>query len=198
MQHNSDRRRRSLFAFAGRLVVGAVVVALLVRALVAQVYLVPSGSMRPTLHVDDRVLIEKVSHLWSPVQRGEIVAFDGTDVWGGAANGMMLAKRVIGVGGDHVVCCDAHGRIRRNGVPLIEPYARGRSAGFDVTVPMGRLWVLGDDRAHSQDSSTFAASAGGGSVPVNHVLGRVVAVVWPLDRAGILGLPTMEDPHDAD
>jgi signal peptidase I len=198
MQPNSDRQRRSLFRFFWPVVAGAMVAALLVRALVAQVYFVPSGSMQPTLHVGDRVLIEKVSRWWGPPVRGEIVAFDGTDVWGGTADGLLVAKRVIGVAGDHIMCCDARGRIRVNGVALVEPYAQGRSAEFDVRVPLGRLWVLGDDRAHSKDSSTFTDAALGGSVPVNHVLGRVVGIVWPLERAGILGSPRMEDPNDAD
>lgn len=197
MQHNSDRRRRSLLAFPG-LVAAAVIVAVVVRALVVQVYLVPSGSMRPTLTAGDRVLIEKLSRWWRDPARGDIVAFDGTDVWGAAANGQVLAKRVIGVAGDHVVCCDAHGRLRVNGDPLVEPYADGRGRAFDVVVPAGRLWLLGDDRAHSKDSAYYRESAGGGSVPVSHVFGRLVAVVWPPVHAGILGQPGTEDPHDAD
>lgn len=198
MQPDSDRQRRSLFRLLWPVVAGAIVAALVVRALVAQVYLVPSGSMQPTLRVGDRVLIEKVSRWRGSPGRGEIVAFDGTDVWGATADGLFVAKRVIGVGGDHVMCCDARGRVRVNGVALAEQYAQGRGVEFDVRVPLGRLWVLGDDRGHSKDSSTFADVAIGGSVPVNHVLGRVIAVVWPLGRAGILGPPRMEDPHDAD
>lgn len=198
MQHNSDRQRRSLFAFPWLLVGGAILAAFALRAFVVQVYFVPSGSMRPALAIGDRVLVEKVSHWWRDPQRGEVVVFDGTDVWGAAANEQLLAKRVIGVAGDHVVCCDPDGRIKRNGRTLLEPYAKGRSASFDITVPADRLWLLGDDRARSKDSSTYVATAAGGSVPVNHVLGRVLGVVWPLGHAGILGQPGTEDPHDAD
>lgn len=197
MQHSSDRRRRSLFVFAG-LVAAGVLVAVLLRALVLQVYLIPSGSMSPTLQLGDRVLIEKISHLWRAPARGDVVAFEGTDVWGAAANGQVLAKRVIGVAGDHVVCCDARGRVRVNGVALVEPYAIGRGRTFDAVVPVGRLWLLGDDRAHSQDSSFYRGTAGGGSVPVSHVFGRLVAVVWPVAHAGILGQPGTEEPHVAD
>ena len=198
MQHNSDRQRRALFAFPWLLIGGAILAAFVLRALVAQVYFVDSGSMRPSLAIGDRVFVEKLSHWWRDPQRGEVVVFDGTDVWGAAANGQLLTKRVIGVSGDHVVCCDDHGRIVRNGRALIEPYAEGRSANFDVTVPAGRLWLLGDDRARSKDSGTYVSTAAGGSVPVNHVLGRALGVVWPLDHAGILGQPGTEDPHDAD
>lgn len=198
MQHNSDRRRRSLFAFSARVVAIGILLALGSRALIAQVYFVPSGSMRPALHIGDRVLVEKVSRWWRSPQRGDIVAFDGTDVWSAAANGQFLAKRVIGIAGDRVQCCDDQGRVHVNGRVLVEPYAVGVSRSFDVTVPEGRLWLLGDDRAHSQDSSTFLDSPAGGSVPVNHVFGRVLAVAWPLDRAGILGQTGTEDPHDAD
>jgi signal peptidase I len=189
MQHNSDRQHRSLLAFPWLLIAGAVCAALVIRALAVQVYLVPSGSMQPTLDVGDRVLIEKVSRWWTAPSRGDVVAFDGTDVWGSAANGQMLAKRVIGVAGDHVLCCDAEGRVRVNGQAVSEPYASGRSAAFDITVPAGRLWLLGDDRAHSEDSRLFLHTPGQGSVPVSHVFGRVVGVVWPLSRAGILGQP---------
>lgn len=198
MHPNSDRQRRSLFVFSLKLVAAGLLIALGVRALVVQVYFVPSGSMRPALQVGDRVLVEKVSHWWRTPHRGDIVAFDGTDVWDSVADGRLLAKRVIGVAGDHVVCCDASGRIRVNGRPIEEPYATGPTSSFDVVVPEGRLWLLGDDRAHSQDSSSFLESPAGGSVPVNHVLGRLVAVVWPLDHAGILGQPNTEDPHDAE
>jgi signal peptidase I len=197
MQHNSDRPSRSLFAFPWLLLAGAIAAAILLRVLVAQVYFVPSASMFPTLRSGDRVLIEKVSRLWRAPQRGDIVAFDGTDVWGSTMNGLVLAKRVIGVAGDHVMCCDALQRVRVNGIPLFEPYAVGHGRTFDITVPSGRIWLLGDNRKHSKDSSAFLGTSGGGSVPVNHVVGRMVAVVWPAARAGILGPPNTEDPHDA-
>lgn len=197
MQRDSDRDPRSLFAFLGTVAVVSVVAALLARALVAQVYLVPSESMRPALQVGDRVLVDKLSHRWRPIGRGDIIAFDGTDVWGSQANGLIVAKRVIGLPGDHVVCCDADGRVVRNGVALRERGVTGRGPAFDVVVPAGRLWVLGDDRGQSRDSATFQDSPGGGGVPLSHVIGRAVAVVWPVDRAGILGAPGTEDPDDA-
>lgn len=195
MQRNSDRASRSLFAFAAWVTVGSLVVALLVRALVAQVYLVPSGSMEPTLQVGDHVLVEKLTRWWRQIHRGDVIVFDGTDVWGSATDGLLVAKRVIGLPGDHVVCCDVGHHVVRNGVVLREPWIIGRTRGFDVVVPAGRLWVLGDDRASSQDSSAFQESPGGGTVPTSHVLGRVLAVVWPLSHAGILGPPRDGGPR---
>lgn len=196
-QHNSGRHPRPLFALVMAALTVAVLLALLLQAFVVQAYSVPSASMSPTLRVGDRVLVDKLSLLWRPVRRGDIVVFDGTDVWTPAGNGTLIAKRVIALAGDHVACCDAMGRIRLNGRPLQEPYAHGANRRFDVVVPAGRLWVLGDARSRSLDSSAFTATPGGGSVPVNHVIGRVFAVAWPPNHAGILGTPGPKEPHDA-
>ena len=186
---NSGRISRPLFAFSA--VVIGLAIALLLQLLVVQVYRVPSGSMRPTLAPGDRVLVDKFTGARRAWRRGDIVVFDATDVWTPELNGVLVVKRIIGLPGDHVSCCDREGRLVRNGVHLPERFTLPavRPRHFDVVVPPGRLWVMGDDRGVSLDSSAYAFLPDGGSVPVNDVVGRAVAVVWPLDRAGILGTP---------
>ena len=111
-----------------------------------------------------------------------------------------LVKRVIGVGGDRVVCCDKAGRVTVNGVPLSEKSYIMRGAlpsarPFDVRVPKGRLWVMGDNRANSEDSRYHQNLPGGGTVPEKDVVGKVWAIVWPFGRAHRLSEPsTFENP----
>lgn len=190
--HNSDRNRfRSLFAFPWNVFIVVALGSLLLRALVMQVYTIPSGSMEPTLRIGDRIVVEKLSKYARGIQRGDVVVFSGADVWTAPGVAEDFVKRVVAVGGDHVQCCSVDGRISVNGVLLDEPYLleQGRTRTFDVVVQPERLWVLGDNRAESADSSAFRGVPGGGSVPVRSVIGRVVAVIWPLSRAGILGAP---------
>lgn len=192
LSHNSDRNSfRSLFAFPWNVFIAVFAVALLLRVFAIQMYSIPSGSMEPTLHVGDRILVEKVTKYARGIQRGDIVVFDGADVWTAPSASDDFVKRVVAVGGDHVQCCTNNGRIVVNGVPVDEPYLQqqGVTRRFNVVVQPDRLWVLGDNREKSADSSAFRGVPGGGSVPVNHVVGRVVAVIWPLSRAGILGTP---------
>lgn len=190
--HNSDRNSfRSLFAFPWNVLVLSVAAAVLLRALVVQVFSIPSASMQPTLRIGDRILVEKVSKFTRGIQRGDVVVFNGADVWTAPGASDEFVKRVVAVGGDHVQCCTADRRLVVNGVPADEPYLleQGKTRTFNVMVQPGRLWVLGDNRAQSADSSAFRGVPGGGSVPANSVVGRVVAIVWPLSRAGILGAP---------
>ena len=185
----------------------------LVRALLVQSYYVSSGAMRPTLAAGDRVLL---TPLGSP-GRGDLVLVDGTAAFGGpdltphrdtgllgrtlsaatSALGLDLGEkdyvlRVIGVGGDHVTCCTASGQVSVDGTDLAEPYLATGAAHdetpFDVTVPAGRLFVLGDDRATAVDSRTHPAS-GDGTVSTGDVVGRVVARFWPPTRLGTLAPP---------
>ena len=207
------------------LIVGAFLVAFLVKSFLVQAFYIPSGSMENTLQVGDRVLVNKVVYHLRPVERGDIIVFDGTGsfvsgdvvvpqpgliqvITRGLGEIVGLApprdtdfiKRVIGVGGDHVVCCDAAGRITVNDVPLDEEaYLFGKNPPskqpFDVIVPEGKLWVMGDHRSASADSRSHMGEPGGGFVPVDKVIGRAFAVVWPIGNAQLLEIPaTFEQP----
>jgi signal peptidase I len=203
--------------------VGAVIVASLIRALVGQMFLIPSSSMENTLLVHDRVVVEKLSTL----KRGQVVVFEDPGGWltGGtiAERGPVgralefvgvlpdtatehLIKRVVGLGGDHVVCCDPQGRITVNDQPLDEASylytardgtrARPSDIRFDVVVPRGRIFVLGDNRDGSRDARCHLNDVLPGTVrgenafvPEDLVVGRAVAVVWPLDSAKRLRTP---------
>ena len=156
-----------------------VVVVLLLagRLFVAQPYVIPSDSMEPTLQTGDRILVETVDP--SRVQRGDVVVFDGR-AFGGDDD---YVKRVIGVGGDEVACCGRDGRLTLDGTPVNEPYVQPGDVPsklrFDVRVPPGRLWVMGDHRDDSGDSRAHLGDPGGGMVPVEDVVGRVVWRYWP-------------------
>ncbi|MGA0208385.1 MAG: signal peptidase I, partial [Candidatus Nanopelagicales bacterium] len=107
-------------------------------------------------------------------------------------SGDHLVKRVNGIGGDRVACCDADGRIVVNGVPLDEDYIIGPTdqVRFDVTVPEGGLFVLGDNRGDSRDSR-YHLEDHDGAVPVANTVGRVVLVLWPFDRLAIETIPSI-------
>jgi signal peptidase I len=205
------RRRRRVRRTQFGLLFGLLALMVLVRALFLQAFYIPSPSMENTLHVGDRVLVNKMSYRVGDVRRGQIVVFDGVDSFdraptkgrsildrvlglvGAAPSEDDYIKRVIGLPGDRVRCCDAQGRLQVNTQSLDEPYlypldlpSRDR---FDVVVPPGRLWVMGDHRSRSADSRSHLGDPGGGTVPLDKVVGRAVAVVWPLKRAGWLSVP---------
>jgi signal peptidase I len=169
-----------------------VVATMLVRAFVIAPFSIPSGSMEQSLKVGDRILVDRLSYRFHGVHRGDVVVFDGTDTFGrlGAGRGETdYVKRVIGLPGDHVVCCDDRLRITVNGRPLDErrylhPGDDPSDLRFDIRVPPGRLWLMGDHRSDSLDSRAHLGDPGGGTVPVDKVVGRVMAVVWPLGRLG--------------
>lgn len=195
--------------------------ATLIRTFVLQPFYIPTESMENTLRVGDRVLVEKLSYRIHGVRRGDIVVFDGLDsfgtetrtdsargsvasVWRYVAASLGLAppgghdviKRVIGVAGDNVTCCDRRDRVRVNGIPLDESSylfpgdSPTDGPRFDVTVPPGRLWVMGDHRSASADSRSHLGRPGGGTVPQAEVIGRAMAVVWPPARLTALGTPS--------
>ncbi|MFJ7200096.1 MULTISPECIES: signal peptidase I [unclassified Streptomyces] len=186
---------------------------LLLSNYVVQPFLIPSGSMEPTLRVGDRVLVNKLAYRSGSVpQRGDVVVFDGTGSFvqepprTNPVTGLMhsvaaslglaepagtdYVKRVVGVGGDRVVCCDKRGRIEVNGRPLDEGYLYPGDAAsgvrFDIVVPDGTLWVMGDHRSKSRDSRDHLGEPGGGMVPVDMVIGRVDWIGWPPSRVGSL------------
>lgn len=219
-----EKRRRwslSLWQETVLLVIIALVVSALVKAFFVQMFFVPSGSMRPLFVDNDRILVQKISYWGGDVKRGDVVVFDDPGGrWLGAEGiqalspiqkvlsevglyptGGHLVKRVIGIGGDHVQCCDKRGRVTVNGVPLNETdYLRkGNDPSdrrFDVVVPDGRIWVMGDNRGNSEDSRYHQDLPGGGTVPVNDVVGKVWAIVWPSDRIKKLHDPkTFNNPQ---
>lgn len=103
-------------------------------------------------------------------------------------------KRVIGVPGDHVACCNAHGQVTVNGVALHErsylfPGAAPSEIHFKITVPPGRLWVMGDNRQVSDDSRLHRGDPGNGTIPENKVIGRAFMIVWPPSRWRVLQIP---------
>ncbi len=191
---------------------------LLLTTFVARPFSIPSGSMEDTLQVGDRVLVNKVTYRLRPIERGDVVVFDGTDSfvaagevpqrdpitgalsWLGQSVGVVppdstdYVKRVIGLAGDHVVCCDAEGRITVNDVPLDEdsyifPGDVPSDMNFDVIVPEGKLWMMGDHRSNSADSRYHLGDPGGGMVPQSRVVGRVMNVLWPLGRIQTIPIP---------
>ena len=201
------RRRRSRGGVIGELLLLVVVVVLatsMVRTFLVAPFSIPSGSMEQTLHVGDRILVDRLSYRFHDVRRGDIVVFDGTEAFGRLGDGSGetdYVKRVIGLPGDHVMSLGTEdkgdGVVYVNGTPLREseylyPGEVGSKIAFDVDVPAGHLWLMGDHRADSLDSRAHQGDPGGGMVPIDKVLGRVMVVVWPLDRVGRVpdsGLP---------
>ncbi|MEG8281027.1 signal peptidase I [Streptomyces sp. AHA2] len=165
--------------------------ALLVSTFVLRPFQIPSGSMERGLRIGDRVLVNKLAYRFgAEPQRGDVVVFDGTGYFGHAD----YVKRVVGVGGDHVVCCDEEGRIQVNGRPVDEsgflyPGDSPSTVPFDVVVPRGRLFLLGDHRSRSSDSRDHLGSPGGGMIPIGDVIGRADWIVWPFGHATGLDRP---------
>jgi signal peptidase I len=177
---------------------------LLLNTFVVQPFQIPSGSMEQGLRIGDRVLVNKLAYRFgAEPRRGDVVVFDGTGYFGDAD----YIKRVVGVGRDHVVCCDKEGRIEVNGRPVDEtaflhPGDSASAVPFDVVVPDGTLFVLGDHRSNSSDSRDHLGSPGGGMIPVGDVIGRADWIVWPtghwrhLDRpAAYARVPAAEGAH---
>ncbi|GGQ87299.1 signal peptidase I [Streptomyces flaveolus] len=164
---------------------------LLLSTFVLRPFQIPSGSMERGLRIGDRVLVNKLAYRFGGrPQRGDIVVFDGTGFFG---HGDYI-KRVVGVGGDHVVCCDKEGRVLVNDRSVDEsaflyPGDRPSTVPFDVVVPDGTLFVLGDHRGDSSDSRDHLGSPGGGMVPVDEVIGRADWIVWPFGHATHLDRP---------
>ncbi|MGW2685325.1 signal peptidase I [Streptomyces sp. NPDC001414] len=154
---------------------------LVLNALVVQPFQIPSGSMEQGLRIGDRVLVNKLAYRFgAQPRRGDVVVFDGSGYFGDAD----YIKRVVGVGGDRVVCCDKKGRIEVNGRPVDEtsflyPGDAPSTVPFYVEVPEGTLFVLGDHRSDSSDSRDHLGSPGGGMIPVGDVIGRADWIIWP-------------------
>jgi signal peptidase I len=202
------RNKGSLLKELPILVVVALVVSLFIKSFVVQFFYIPSGSMENTLQVKDRVAVNKVPFISKSIERGDVIVFRDPDNWlpeiidystnqyvakaksALVAVGVLpnptkqyLVKRVIGVGGDRVVCCTKDGNLSVNDVEIIEPYIfagnKPSEMNFDVTVPKGKLWVMGDHRGASADSRYHQEDINNGFVPESKVTGRVVGVIWP-------------------
>lgn len=204
---DEQQTRRSSFWRELPILLGvAVVVAILVRLFVLQTFYIPSGSMQHTLEINDRVLANKLVYHFREPERGEIVVFEAPPHWRSNPDDKDFIKRVIGVGGDTVACCDPQGRLFVNGHPLDEPYLYANASGvadaaaptqFEVTVPEGRLWLLGDHRSWSGDSMDHYRTSDGelmlATVSVEDVIGRAFVRFWPVNRASGLSVPDVFD-----
>lgn len=199
----------------------ALVLALGIKTFVVQAFFIPSPSMENTIMPGDRVLVNKFSPWFgAQPQRGQIVVFNDPGGWLSDAPvpdtsniavryvkdvftfvGLLpsddqhdLIKRVIGIPGDEVKCCDAQGRLLVDGVPLqetayIAPGSAPSTITFDVHVKAGFIWVMGDNRGDSADSRFHMTDKFGGMVPISDVVGHAFVLIWPPSRAGGLGIP---------
>jgi signal peptidase I len=201
IDEQTEKRRGSFWRELPILVGVAILVAVLVRAFVLQTFYIPSPSMEHTLNVLDRVLVNKLVYDFREPRRGEIVVFKAPTDWQSGTEGEDFIKRIIGVGGDHLFCCDDQGRIAINGRSLSEPYIYRDADGtqddpadqpFDVTVPAGRLWVMGDHRSASGDSLEHweqTQSIDEATINADEVVGRAFTIFWPVNRATWLSVP---------
>jgi signal peptidase I len=196
------------------LVIVALAVSLLIKTFLVQFFYIPSGSMENTLQIQDRVAVNKVPFISGSINRGDVVVFRDPANWlpepfeatdnkviakikdGLVAVGILpnpakqyLVKRVIGVAGDQVVCC-SNGKLTINGKETNEPYIfagnKPSDLDFNVTVPEGKVWVMGDHRGSSADSRYHQDDVNNGFVPVEKVTGRVFAIIWPVKHVGLV------------
>ncbi len=220
----------------------ALTIALLIKTFVVQPFYIPSGSMEDTLLIGDKILVNKLVYHLRPIERGDIVVFNGTGSWeppapaagqshselariyddtlgklvtsikslfGTPVGQTDYVKRVIGLPGDHVRCCTAQGLVTVNGIALHEksylfPGNRPSQYPFNIVVPPGRLWVMGDHRQDSSDSRLHDCAYKDpdtscmpydrdGTIPINKVIGRVFLIVWPPSRFRSLPIPSTFD-----
>jgi signal peptidase I len=219
-----SRERSGLLGVVREIVLVLVIalgLSLLIKTFLVQAFFIPSQSMESTLLVGDRVLVSKLTPGPFDLRRGDVVVFEDSGDWlageapaapdeGAVRNGIRnaltfvgllpassdehLIKRVIGLPGDTVACCDSSDRLTVNGAPVDEPYLYSgdvpSTTTFTVTVPAGRLWVMGDHRSVSADSRSHTKLDGGGTIPESDVVGRAVLRVWPLNRFTVLHNPS--------
>jgi signal peptidase I len=213
----------------------AVLVSFLVKTFLVRSFYIPSGSMEQTLQVQDRILVDELTPRFGGYDRGDVVVFRDPGGWlpvepspersvvveavdwvlalvGISAPDSKdhLIKRIIGLPGDHIVCCNAMGQVTVNDVPIDETaylnLAEGQTApdvvSYDVVVPAESLWVLGDNRDASRDSRYNMDQPGKGFVPLDNVVGRAFLITWPLSRFGSVdfhheifsGVPEANEP----
>jgi signal peptidase I len=189
----------------------ALVLSVLIKAFLIRSFYIPSGSMLETLQINDRIIVNVMVPEVMPVERGDVVVFRDPGGWLGAAptepkepiqelsdfvlgtfgitapdSAEHLVKRVIGLPGDVVECCDPQGRLIVNGVAVEETYVRAGSTPsdveFKVTVPEGSYWVMGDNRSNSTDSRFHQDLPSKGFVSENFLVGRAILISWPVEN----------------
>ncbi len=193
----------------------ALAISVVVKTFFVQSFYIPSSSMESTLMVDDRIIVNKMAGDLDELNRGDVVVFVDPGGWlappaelpSGFQKAAMdvltfigvlpqnagehLIKRVIGFPGDRVSCCSTDGRLSVNGTDIAEPYLDDgvvpSEVSFEVIVPEGSLWMMGDNRQDSRDSRAQIGQEGGGFVPVELVSGRAAYIVYPFDRMSWLG-----------
>ncbi len=194
------------------ILLSALLISFLIKSFLLRSFYIPSGSMFETLQINDRIVVNELVPNVIPLQRGDVVVFKDPGGWlsfnptkkpttpvgqmsewllsvtglSAPDNDQHLVKRVIGVGGDHIICCDAKKHITINGESIKEPYIANGSdpsrTPFDVTVPKGSFWVMGDNRGNSQDSRYHPDAPGKGFVASKYVVGRAFIISWPFSH----------------
>lgn len=220
-------RRRGLLTFLRDVIVivlVALLVAFLVKTFLVRAFYIPSASMEDTLMEQDRILVDELTPRFGGYGRGDVVVFRDPGGWlppttppaqanplAGALDAVLsvvglsasdsedhLIKRIIGLPGDRVACCNDLGQVTVNGVAvdessyltLPESGAPASAIPFDVVVPDDALWVMGDNRYRSRDSRYNQDQPGGGFVPLENVVGRAFVITWPLARFGLIPSPS--------
>ena len=206
-------RKGSFFRELPILVALAIIVSLFIKSFLVQFFFIPSGSMENTLQINDRVAVNRIPFLHDNIERGDVIVFrdpagwladpdesSGNRVIGAIKDGLVLVgivpnpakqylvKRVIGVAGDQVIAKDKVLTI--NGEKTQEPYIFAGNTpsdtDFNVTVPAGKVWVMGDHRGASGDSRVHQDDINNGMVPVDKITGQAFAIIWPLNRLGVI------------
>jgi signal peptidase I len=216
----SKRRKltgwRAFLRDVALILVAAIVISFLIKTFLIRSFYIPSQSMEDTLHINDRIIVNELVPNVMPIERGDIVVFRDPGGWlapvpeveqnpvvafvdwllsiiGLTApdSNDHLIKRVIGLPGDVVVCCNEFGQMSVNGVPLDEVglyvilpdgVTKVSRDDFEVTVPEDSLWVMGDNRYNSADSRYNQDGPTKGFIPFDHVVGRAILISWPVDR----------------
>ena len=223
MSENKRSVASSLLGFlrdAVFIVVAALIVSFLIKTFLIRSFFIPTDSMDETLIRDDRIIVSQLHGGPLELSRGDVIVFVDPGGWLSFQTGVSeddpltrlmdgisfflglsslndnehLVKRLIGLPGDTVACCDELGAMSINGVPLQEPYVslpegvtKVSSDDFEVVVPEGAVWVMGDNRYNSADSRRNMDKPGGGFVPLENVVGRAIVISWPAERWTWLG-----------
>jgi signal peptidase I len=200
-ESSSTQRRGSFWRELPMLLIVAIVVAVVVRAFVLQTFYIPSESMEKTLLINDRVLVNKLIYNFRSPHRGEVIVFEAPRNWRSGTADEDFIKRVIGTPGDHIICCDDQQRLIINGYAIDEPFIYTSDDGvqdlaseqpFDIVVPKGRYWMMGDHRSHSSDSRERYIRDNdltGATIPEDAIVGRAFVIFWPVGRATWLTVP---------